>query len=420
MSAAHRYTAIAVPVALLAGLAAAPTAARADVTVQQQTSMSIAGMKIDIQSTERTTADKQRRDTITQCHGFLALFCHNVQGGEIVRLDKQLEWQLEPKRKRYTETAFPTPEQRAQAQRQLAAEIEEMKKCPMPQTQNTSQSAPDTSHCQLSPAKLDVKRTDEHLVLLGHDARKSSILLSQSCTDTQTGDVCEMDYGIDSWLTTDDVPGMSEQQAFTRSYLAAQGLDPNDPQLQGMMRQLMAPYADAFKQLQSRSGELKGHPLKTTFYMAFGGPHCGKAREAQQQQAQSSRGSGGLGFGNIASSAIRGGLGGLFHRGASNIDTGTVGGAAAAGAANQAADPAAAAAADAATRSQTTTTTDKGTPPAAGAGQLVQVITLTTETTAIDTSSIPADQFEIPAGWKLQPQREEKARQFSCPATAER
>jgi len=43
--------------------------------------------------------------------------------------------------------------------------------------------------------------------------------------------------------------------------------------------------------------------------------------------------------------------------------------------------------------------------PAQTAGALVRVISFSTETTSIDTSSIPADQFEIPAGWRLKPQQ---------------
>jgi hypothetical protein len=400
------------PLLALLGLAAGSLSARADVTVQQQTSMSLAGIKIDVQSTERTSGDKQRRDSTTQCHGLLALVCHNVQSGEIVRLDKQLEWQLEPKKKTYLERSFPTPEQRALAQQQMQAAIEEMKKCQAAQPQNASQRGPDTSRCQLSPPVINIKRSDEHTFILGHDAHKASVVLTQSCTDTQTGDVCEFDYGFDSWLTTDDIPGNDERTAFTRNYLTAQGLDPTNQQVQGAMQQFMAPYMDQLKQLKSHAGDLEGHPLRTTFYVAVGGPHCGQAKQAQQQQAQNA---GGGGFKSLASNALRGGLSGLFHHGLGNIDTSTAGGAAASGAASQAADPAAAAAANAAT----------GPAPAAGASgaaggptaQTAQIMSLTTETTGIDTSSIPGGEFEIPAGWHLQPPQaeKEKAQQFSCP-----
>jgi hypothetical protein len=395
-----------------AAFAALSPAARADVTVGQKTSMSLGGINIDIDSVERTSADKQRSDSTVRCHGLLALFCHDVEGGRIVRLDKQVEWELQPKKKLYSERPFPTPEQRAAAQQQLDAAMEEMKKCQMPQAQNASHgTAPDTSHCQLSSPVLDVNGTDEHATILGHDARKTNVVLSQTCTDTQTGDVCQIDYGFETWLTTDQIPGTDERNAFTRKYLEAQGLDPNNPQLQRTVAQFMAPYAGALKQLRSKAADLKGYPLRTTFYMAFGGPHCGKAKEAAQQQASSgSR----FSMHSLASNALAGGLSGLFHRGASAIHADSAGGAAAAGAANEAADPAASAAA-----SSMTAQSSSGDSPASAAapapGALVRVVSLTTETTSLDSSNIPQDQFDIPADWKLEPQKQETSTAPKCP-----
>ncbi|HEY6452645.1 MAG TPA: hypothetical protein VIX87_08600 [Steroidobacteraceae bacterium] len=393
-------------------MAFAPMRARADVTVDQQTSMSVAGMNIDITSVELTSADKQRRDTTTQCHGILALVCHDVQSGEIVRLDKELEWQLQPKKKVYAERTFPTPEQRAMAQQKLQETMDEMKKCPVPQSQSTPQSGPDTSHCQMSPPNVTVNQSDEHAALVGHDTRKSSVVIAQSCTDTQTGDVCEIDYGFDVWLTTDTIAGMDERRAFAQHYMAAQGLDLNNPQLQGAMQQFMAPYADALKQLQSKSSDLKGYPLRTTFYMAFGGPHCGKAQQAQKQQAS---GGTGLGLRGIAANAISGGLTGMFHHSV-NPNTSTVGGAVAANAADQTADNAANATANAATRAPTPTPTPASATPSPDT-QMQRVVTMTNETRSIDTSSISSGQFEIPTGWTLQVPQAAKDRQFTCPTS---
>src|SRR6185437_9995073 len=155
--------------AAAAGLAALPAPARADVTVGQKTSMSLGGINIDVNSVERTSADKQRSDSTVTCHGLLSLFCHGVEGGRIVRLDKQLEWELQPRKKLYSERPFPTAAQRAAAQQELEAAMEEMKKCPMPQAQGPSQaSAPDTSRCQLSSPVLNVTPTGEHATILGH------------------------------------------------------------------------------------------------------------------------------------------------------------------------------------------------------------------------------------------------------------
>ncbi|HVS76509.1 MAG TPA: hypothetical protein VHE11_06210, partial [Steroidobacteraceae bacterium] len=294
-------------------------------------------------------------------------------------------------------------------QKELEAAMEEMKKCPMPQSQNTSQRAPDTSDCELTAPVLNVTPTDEHATILGHDARKTDVVLSQTCTDRKTGDVCEINYGFETWLTKDDIPGADQRTEFMKKYLAAQGLDPNSPQMQRTMQQLMAPYADALKQLQGKASDLKGHPLRTTFYMAFGGPHCGRAKQAQQQQASSG---GGFSMHGLASKALAGGLSGLFHRGAAAIHTDSLGGAAAAGAANEAAEPAA----DAAAGSMTAQSSSGGAAAAAQpSSPFVRVVSLSTETTSIDTSSIPADQFEIPAGWKLQPQKQVKRTALKCP-----
>ena len=390
----------------VAALAMLVPSARADVTVGQRTSMSLGGINIDIDSVERTSADKQRSDSAVTCHGFLSLFCHGVGGGRIVRLDKQLEWELQPEKKLYSERPFPTAEQRAAAQARVEAAMEEMKKCPMPQPQSASQTtAPDTSRCQMSSPVLNVNATGEHATILGHDASKTSVVLSQTCTDTQTGDVCEFDYGFDTWLTTDEMPGTDERNAFVKKYLQAQGLDPNNPQLQRTVQQFMAPYADQLRQLRGKAADLKGYPLRTTFYMAFGGPHCGKAKQAAQQQASSGSP---FSMHSIASSALASGLSGLFHHGASAIHTDSAGGAAASSAANEAAEPAANAAASSMT-AQSSSGGAAAPAPAPASGPLIRVISLTTETTSIDTSSIPADQFEIPADWQLEPRQQQVA-----------
>jgi len=400
-----------------AALAVLPPPARADVTVGQKTSMSLGAINMDIDSVERTSGDKQRNDSTVTCHGFLSLFCRDVEGGRIVRLDKQVEWELQPKKKLYSERPFPTPEQRAAAQKRLEAAMEEMKKCPLPQSQSASQtSAPDTSQCQLSSPVLNVNTTGEHATILGHDAQKTSVVLSQTCTDTQTGDVCEIDYGFETWLTTDEIPGADERNAFVKKYLAAQGLDPNNPRLQHTLQQFMAPYADQIKQLQSRAGDLKGYPLRTTFYMAFGGPHCGKAKQAAQQQ-QASSGSH-FSMHSLATGALASGLSGFFHHGASAIHTDSAGGAAASSAANQAAEPAANAAAGSMTGPSSSSPSGGSTAPAPASGPLIRVVSLTTETTSIDTSSIPSDQFEIPADWKLQPQQQVASSAPKCPTAS--
>jgi hypothetical protein len=50
---------------------------------------------------------------------------------------------------------------------------------------------------------------------------------------------------------------------------------------------------------------------------------------------------------------------------------------------------------------------------------MVRVAAMTVETTAITTDAVPADKFEIPAGWKLiAPKEKATEKEFSCPAAA--
>src|SRR6185437_12418017 len=406
--------------ALLLGI----TPARADVTIRQQTTMSLAGINIDVTDTERTSVDKQRSDSTLRCHGLLALVCRNEQSSEIRRLDKQLEWDLEPKKKLCTERDFPTAEQRASAQLAFESTMAQMKTCPMPQ--QSAQAAPDTSHCQMSAAKVDVQQSGEHQTLIGHDAHRSTVVMSQTCTDPQTGQVCQFDYGFDLWLTPDDLPGLAERRDFAEKFAVAQGLDPNNPQLRGMMQQFMAPYADSLKQLQTQGAALQGNPLRTTFFMDYGGPRCGNAQQQPQQQAQQQppRRRGGL-FGSIASNAVGSGVSGFFHHSV-NIPGSSVGGQVAANAANQAGDAAASAAAnatangvaDASSAHAQDASTQAGAAPATPPG-MVRMVSFTTEVTSIDTASIDASLFDLPAGYHVQPPAPpSENKQPVCPANA--
>ena len=365
---------------LLAGcvlLAAAPRAP-ADVTTQQKTSLNLAGIiRMNGTSTESLSGDKQRNDTEMRCEGFMSLLCGKGRNGEIVRLDRDLAWELQPDKKRYTEHPFPTAEERALAKQKLQEMMQKMKDCQRQQPQNKGA---DKSRCEMSPPKLEVKKSDETATLAGHLARKSSVTLTQTCKDKETGAVCEYDYGFDVWLTGDNVPGLAEQQAFTRAHMKKLGLDPEDDVMKGKVRQLMAQYADTFKQLSQKAGDLKGHPLRTRFYFAMGGEHCGQAKPAQ--------GGSGEQRGGIAdaASAIKGSLfGGLLGKKGSSDKSSAASGSSSGGSAP------------------------------AGAATLVE---FTIETVSVDAGAIPADRFEIPASWvKEPPKAASKEREFSCPTT---
>jgi len=409
------------PRARLLGLAALLTAsaARADVTVVQQTSFDLALIKAHGKNTELTTSDKQRSDSDLHCEGFMSMVCGNAQGATIIRLDRGVEWTLEPKKKEYRETAFLTPAQRQAAEQQAQAMMEKIKQCPAMSHTASTPSAPDTSKCQLSDPKIDVKQTGTHGSFAGHDAQLTQIALTQSCTDKSTGDVCEFVFSMDSWLTQDTIAGLDERKAFQAAYRQKLGLDDHGTaQLRTQMSQFLAPYAGTLRDLSARADQLKGYPLKTAVRITFGGEHCAAAKG----QTSTAGGASGNMVGDAGQAAA-----GAATSSASSAAGAAAGNAAANAVGNSAASSVASTAVSAFGSKLVSGLFQKKSAPAAApaaaapatapAPGMVQAAEITVETTAITVGTVPPAQFDIPAGWKLVQPQPKTSNEFTCPSS---
>jgi hypothetical protein len=395
------------------------------VTIQQQTQFDFASIKAHGTRTESTTTDKRRSDSDMHCEGFMSVFCGSTQTGEIIRLDRDVEWALEPKKMEYRETPLPTAAQLAAARQEAHATMEKIKQCPA--VAQHPAPAPDTSKCEMSPPRFDVKQPGVHAMLAGHDTQLTQIALTQSCTDKTTGDVCDFLFALDTWLTQDQIAGLADRKAFLDAYHAKLGLDASDPLMQKQMRQFLAPYAEAMKQVSAKSGELKGYPLKTVLRIAFGGEHCGSAKNQTAGGGSSVVGDASQAAGNAAGNA------------ATASTASAAGSAAGAAAANAARSPvagsvlsSAASAAANAFGSQLAGSLfkkKKAETPAPAAGNttenalppgMVQAAQISVETTSINAAAVPLEKFEIPTGWKrIEPKPKETAsKEFTCPTAA--
>jgi hypothetical protein len=417
-----------VPFASLIGLAVvaavAPRAGLGDVTIQQQTQYDFASIKAHGTRTESTTTDKLRSDSDMHCEGFMSMFCGDTQAGDIIRLDRDVEWALEPKKKEYRETPLP---QLAAARQEAQATMEKIKQCP---AVAEHPAAPDTSKCDMSPPRFDVKQPGVHAMLAGHDTQLTQIALTQSCTNKTTGDVCDFLFAFDTWLTQDQIAGLADQKAFLDAYRAKLGLDASDPVMQKQMGQFLAPYAEAMKQVSAKSGELKGYPLKTVLRIAFGGEHCSSAKsqtagggssvvgDASQAAGQaagqaaaasataSSASAAGSAAGTAAANAARSPLAGSVFSSAASAAASAFGSKLAGGLFKKKAETPAPAAGK---------TSANALPPG-----MVQAAQISVETTSINAAAVPPEKFEIPAGWKrIEPKTKETAsKEFTCPTAA--
>jgi hypothetical protein len=378
------------------------TAVQADVTVQEKTTLDVASMiRMHGATTTSITADKKRDDSESHCEGMMSLVCGNLHRGDIVRLDRGLTWHLEPDKKSYREDIFATPEQLAEMRVRLQANLEKMRSCPVSQKQQPI----DKSKCEMSPPKIDVHKTDDKMTIAGHEARRTQATLTETCTNKDTGDVCDTVIAVDLWLTPDKVPGASDRHAFAQAYAKKLGLDDPQGPMRGEFAKFLAPYQAQIKQLTDKSEDLKGQPLKTSLRVLMGGQQCSSTAKMKSNGSaggDNSTSGNGNPMNNVtqAGKAIGSALGGLFHK--KKTDDSQSGGA---------------------TPPDSTSTADAP-PPAPAApvapdpfAQYVQMAAFTTETVAISTDTVPADRFEVPADWKkIIPAPSKKGDdEFTCP-----
>jgi hypothetical protein len=353
--------------------------ALADVTIQQQSVFDLSIVKAHSESTEYTTSDKQRRESALHCEGFMSLLCGNSESGEIIRLDRDVQWTLQAKKKEYLETPFLTAAQRLELQQQAQATLEKMKECPAKPQQTAP--GPDQSKCQMSPPQFNVQRTDSHATFAGHDARLTQLSLTESCKNPDTGDTCDFTIGMDAWLTQEQIAGLEDKRAFQSAYVHKLGLDDPNGMLQAQIRQFLAPYAGSLKQLAAKAGDMKGYPLKTAIRISFGGERCAAAQNRQSDSSGQDSSSGAPTNLGSAATAIGSKFAGLFGK------------------------------------KKADDTTDPSVPAASPLPPgMIQAAQFSVETKSITVGPVAPDEFEIPAGWKLvQPAQTKSTKEFSCP-----
>jgi hypothetical protein len=377
------------PAAMLA--AALTTAVRADVSIQQKTSLEVASMiRMHGATVTDLTADKKREDTESHCEGMMSLVCGNLQGGEIVRLDRDVTWHLEPAKKRYREQTFATPEELAAMRAKMQANLEKMRSCPVSQKQQPI----DKSKCTMSPPKFEVHKTDDKMAIAGHDAQKTSATMTETCTDKESGDVCDTVVALDVWLTQDSLPGSGDRRAFDAAYAKKLGLD--DPQgiMRGEVAKFLAPYQSQIKQLTDKSGDFKGQPLKTSLRVMMGGQQCKMKAKAGDSTGGDTSAANGNPMGDVkeAGKAIGSLVGGLFKK-------------------KKADEP------------QDAASAAPGSPAATDAkapdpySQYAQLAAFSMETVSINTDAIPAARFDIPPDWAKEVPKPAKGGddEFTCP-----
>jgi hypothetical protein len=252
---------------LIAALAVA-AAARADVQVtQKSTSEGLGGFGDGTTTSSLVVAgDRSRSDEeFTYTGRFKTLVGKKPRkSAHITRLDRELMWNLEPDKQRYTELTF------AEMREQMAKAEAQMEQ----QSAAGAEAKPQDENMTFT---LDVKKTGARQDIAGFSCEQAIITCTGKPKEPKKGEEnTEVRLVFDQWLSK-QVPGAAEMNAFGRKFAEKLGLDSSMSSMSGMAR---AMYGNAMKEMAKKLKDVEGYPLKSTFTIEGQGP------PAQQQPAE--------------------------------------------------------------------------------------------------------------------------------------
>ncbi len=326
-------------------------AAVADVTIEETMALEGSGVMSLANMTGRTTStyagDRARIETDVQMQsGMMRMMARGMgPSAEIIRLDEGKVYELDLKKKRYTESTIE--ERRAELQQGIA------------QAQEAQRAqAGDQAQCEWLPPKVDVERTGAKQTIAGHGAEQVLISARQGCKDPKTDSICEYELALDQWISPDIRAG-DDALRFQRAYAERMGLtaalsEGFSQRAEGQFGR----YGEMWKEIARRMGDLRGYPVRSSFSLAVGGPQC----KSPAGGGAAGAGGGGSPLGGLAGQ-LSGQLGGLLG-------------------------------------GRRKTGPESSSVPATTAAGLATLFTMRSELVSIRNDAVPATTFDIPAGFK--------------------
>jgi hypothetical protein len=273
--------------AALAALTFVSSVAFADVTMESRISMqgsgamSIANMSGTTKTAISGTRSRTDRDIQLQSK-LVRMFAHGGPKADIILLDADRIDHLDISRKQYTEQTFE----------ELKARTQKVPDKTQDEASNPESAKPmDDSKCEWLDPKVDVKRPGDKATYAGYDAEHLTIVATQPCKDKETGAICEVALALDEWLAPTLTIG-AETEKFHRAYAQKLGLDLTAGGGSGDISERAQAMFDRYKgvwgELLTKTRDVKGYPVKSSFSFGVGGPQCKNGSPQQQSDAAQS------------------------------------------------------------------------------------------------------------------------------------
>lgn len=338
------------------------TAAHADITIEERISLQGAGVMsmANMNGSTRTAISGKNARTESELQmqsRLVRMFARDNATAEIVRLNEDKVYELDVKKKSYTETSL------AQRRAQLEKALEQQRQAQAQQQQTSS--GVDESQCEWLPPKVDVIRTGEKNTFAGFDAERVTVSAVQSCKVKNSDQICDFGLALDQWVAP-QFEGDDEAMAYYRAYAEKMGMNAGTSRdFSERAEAMFGRYKDMWKDVAAKMRDIKGYPVKSSFGFGMGGPQCQDAKQAQANQSQPTSGMGGI------TGQIGGAIGGLFGKKKKENAP-----------AEQAAAP---------------TTLPNG---------LIPLMTLTNELVSVSHAAVSPQMFEVPADFKKEQGKE--------------
>ncbi len=341
-------------------IAALAPSARADVQVQEKITFDGfggTGWGANVaDTTTRLSGDRLQQESTSQMIGKLMKFVPGLKGshtGTITRLDKGMLYAVNYEGKSYTEmTLAEMGAQAKEALSQMAAQ-----QPPPPEGEQ-----PPEVDCD--PAEFSATNTGEKKDVVGLSARLTRIEGRQTCRNKETKEACTISYVLSLW----NAPvqgGLADLQAFMVRQAKAMGFDMRSLQSQTAAAGAFLPGGSAGMEAAIKElRKIEGYPVSTTFEI-FADGGCGAASAEGQGEAQPASD-------DSADSGMKG-MKKLFSKFKKKDDSST--------------------------GTAEAKKTETAAPAPAEPGKM-KLFGLKSEMISLSSSSVPAEHFEVPAGFK--------------------
>jgi hypothetical protein len=367
------------------------TAAQADVTIEEKMVVEGAGVMAMANMSGTTTTsisgNRAKLDNNVTMNSKLVRMLARDMGptSEIIRLDQDKIYDVNIKKKSYTEISLA--DKRAEMTKALDQAKQAQEKQPAP-------TGMDESDCEWSDPKVEVKKTGQKATIAGFNSEQTTIVATQSCKDKKTGAVCDVQIALDEWLAPGFDAG-AEHQKFFMAYAEKMGFAGSGARdVNQRAEQLFGRYKGIWQEVAGKMKNMKGYPVRTSFAMGFGGPQCKSAEgapptlppapSAGQLGTAAAEGAGQMAGEAAANKAGQSGLGGVAGQLGGKI----------AGALFNRKKKGEEAAAEAEPAAQTASTAP------VMANNMIVPLRVTSEMVSVKKDSLPADTFEVPPGFK--------------------